>query len=45
MAGYRNRLVHMYHLVSNQDLYKIIKSDLKDIEEFITSIKNYVDKF
>jgi uncharacterized protein YutE (UPF0331/DUF86 family) len=45
MAGYRNRLVHMYHLVSNQELYKIIKSDLKDIEKFITSIKEYMDKF
>ncbi len=45
MAGYINRLVHIYHLVSNQELYKIIKSDLKDIEKFITSIKNYTDKF
>ena len=45
MAGYINRLVHMYQLVSNQELYKIIKSDLKDIEKFITSIKEYMDKF
>ncbi len=42
MAGYRNRLVHMYHLVSDKELYQIIKSDLKDIEDFISSVKNYL---
>jgi len=45
MAGYRNRLVHMYHLVSNKELYQIIKSDLKDIENFVLSIKEYLPKF
>jgi uncharacterized protein YutE (UPF0331/DUF86 family) len=44
MAGYRNRLVHMYHLISDKELYQIIKSDLKDIENFISSVKEYLSK-
>lgn len=42
MAGYRNRLVHMYNLVSEEELYQIIQSDLKDIESFIKSIKSFL---
>ena len=45
MAGYRNRLVHMYHLISDKELYQIIKSDLKDIENFVISIKECILKF
>lgn len=44
MAGYRNRLVHMYNLVSDSELYQIIQSDLKDIEKFISAIKNFIQK-
>lgn len=39
MAGYRNRLVHMYHTVTEDELYEIITEDLKDIDKFIKSIK------
>lgn len=42
MAGYRNRLVHMYSLVSEEELYNIIQSDLKDIEDFISSTKKFL---
>ncbi|NSW76941.1 MAG: DUF86 domain-containing protein [Candidatus Atribacteria bacterium] len=42
MAGYRNRLVHLYNLVSDEELYTVICSNLKDIEDFITAIKRYV---
>ncbi len=42
IAGYRNRLVHMYNLVSDEELYQIIQSDLKDIEEFVSSIKRFI---
>lgn len=42
MAGYRNRLVHLYNLVSDEELYTVICSDLKDIEDFIAAIKRYV---
>ena len=31
MAGYRNRLVHLYNLVTDEELYYIIKNDLGDI--------------
>lgn len=44
MAGYRNRLVHMYNLVSDKELYQIIQSDLKDIEEFVSAIKRFIQK-
>ena len=34
MAGYRNRLVHFYDEVTEQELYEIIKTRLGDIEHF-----------
>lgn len=42
MAGYRNRLVHLYNLVSDEELYTVICSNLKDIEDFISAIKEYI---
>lgn len=42
MAGYRNRLVHLYNLVSDEELYTVICSNLKDIEDFISAIKKYI---
>ncbi|WP_297209644.1 MULTISPECIES: type VII toxin-antitoxin system HepT family RNase toxin [Thermodesulfovibrio] len=42
MAGYRNRLVHMYHVVTEEELYDIIKNDLADIDKFIRVIKKFV---
>ncbi len=42
MAGYRNRLVHLYNLVTDEELYYIIKNDLGDIREFIKCINNYI---
>lgn len=42
MAGYRNRLVHLYNLISDEELYNIITSDLKDIEDFVSAIKKYI---
>jgi len=31
MAGYRSRLVYMYHIVSDEELYDIITTELDDI--------------
>lgn len=31
LAGYRNRLVHFYHEVTTEELYRICKDDLGDI--------------
>ena len=39
MAGYRNRLVHMYNIISDEELYQIIQSNMKDIEDFVSKNK------
>lgn len=42
MAGYRNRLVHMYSHVTDEELYEIIAGNLKDIREFVKQLRNYL---
>jgi len=42
MAGYRNRLVHMYNIISDEELYQVIQLNMKDIEDFVSEIKKYV---
>ncbi|NPV70545.1 MAG: DUF86 domain-containing protein [Firmicutes bacterium] len=42
MAGYRNRLVHLYHQVSNDELHEIIRTDLDDIRRFKDQILAYI---
>lgn len=42
MAGYRNRLVHLYHMIENEELYEILLEDLPDIQQFITEILKYL---
>lgn len=44
MAGYRNRLVHLYHDVSNEELYAIMESGLPDLERFIREIVDFVQR-
>ncbi|GAV24090.1 hypothetical protein ciss_00230 [Carboxydothermus islandicus] len=44
MAGYRNRLVHLYSLVTDEELYEIIQNDLEDLLNFVKAIRNYLDK-
>lgn len=41
MAGYRNRLVHLYHIVNDDELYEIITTDLDDIVKFISTMEEY----
>ena len=41
MAGYRNRLVHLYWKIEPNELLTVIKENLSDLEEFI----KYVEKF
>jgi len=41
MAGYRNRLVHLYWKIEPNELLTVIKENLGDLEEFI----KYVEKF
>lgn len=45
MAGYRNRLVHLYWEVKPDEIFKIIKEELRDFDEFIDHIKNFMEKY
>ena len=45
MAGYRNRIVHFYHEITDEELYEIIQNDLKDIEQFIQEIGEFLQKY
>lgn len=44
MAGYRNRLVHLYWEVNPKELLATIKENLNDFEEFIKYIKEFIAK-
>lgn len=39
MAGYRNRMVHVYSEITIQELYEIIQNNLQDIESFANHVK------
>ncbi len=45
MAGYRNRIVHLYHEITDEELYEIIQNDLKDIEQFILQTGAFIKKY
>ena len=45
MEGYRNRLVHMYNIISDEELYQVIQSNIKDIENFVSEVKKYLKNF
>ena len=40
MAGYRNRMVHFYNMVTEDELYDVLQNNLDDIGEFVIEIKN-----
>ena len=42
MAKFRNRLVHLYWEVNNDQLYSILTSRLSDFKMVLTSISNYL---
>lgn len=44
MAGYRNRLVHLYNQVSEEELYEIIRNNLKDLKYFVEQVMEYLTK-
>lgn len=44
MAGYRNRLVHLYHQVPDEELYEIIRNNLQDIRAFQKQIAAYISE-
>lgn len=45
MAGYRNRMVHLYHEVGSTEIYRILKDDLADIERFISEMAGFIEKY
>jgi uncharacterized protein YutE (UPF0331/DUF86 family) len=42
MAGYRNRMVHFYHEVKQEELYCICTHNLKDIEKLLSVIVKWL---
>jgi uncharacterized protein YutE (UPF0331/DUF86 family) len=42
LAGYRNRLVHFYHQVSDLELYEICTQQLGDVETLLTEIVAWI---
>jgi uncharacterized protein YutE (UPF0331/DUF86 family) len=44
LAGYRNRMVHFYFEVSNQELYEICVNELSDIEKVLDEILHWINE-
>ena len=42
IAGYRNRLVHFYHEISDEELHTILNNNLSDVEAFVKEIKRFI---
>lgn len=40
MAGYRNRLTHLYAQITPEELYKIMNNHLDDLVHFVEAIKS-----
>jgi len=45
MAGYRNRMVHFYREITPQELYLIIKENLKDLKRFVKEIGSFIEAY
>ena len=45
MAGYRNRMVHLYQEVTPKEIYSILKKHLSDIERFISEISGFIENY
>ncbi len=43
MAGYRNRMVHLYPVVSDQELYEILQADLGDLRAFVREVRDFLN--
>jgi uncharacterized protein YutE (UPF0331/DUF86 family) len=43
LAGYRNRLVHFYHEVSETELYEICTGELDDIDAVLSAILGWIE--
>lgn len=45
MAGFRNRLVHLYLDVDIGEVYRIIQENLDDFAEFVKQVKGFVSEY
>jgi uncharacterized protein YutE (UPF0331/DUF86 family) len=43
MAGYRNRMVHFYQEISNQEFYEICSHQLMDVESLLNALLKWVN--
>jgi len=43
LAGYRNRMVHFYHEISDLEIYAICTRELGDIEAILSEIINWIN--
>ena len=44
MVKFRNRLVHLYWKVNEEEVYEIIQKSLKDIEEFVQHMQAFLKR-
>lgn len=44
LAGYRNRMVHFYHEISEQEIYEICSEQLGDVEHLVHVLKEWLQK-
>ena len=44
MAGYRNRMVHMYYEVNDEELYELIRKHRTDLDRFVREITLFMNK-
>jgi uncharacterized protein YutE (UPF0331/DUF86 family) len=42
MAGYRNRMVHFYHELTEEEIYEICRDDLQDIERVLAAYRRWI---
>ncbi len=43
LAGYRNRMVHFYHEITDNELYDICSMQLNDIESIVGAITRWIE--
>lgn len=43
MVKFRNRIVHLYHDVNNEDVYDILQKNLDDVDSFLIDIIKYIE--
>jgi len=45
IAGYRNRMVHLYHEISPVEIYEILSNNLSDLDRFISEITRFLEDY